>query len=866
MAKKRRGSPSSQPQRGALPPKTPDQEERDEYAFWTDEIKRAKKANDKWFEQVKAIQKLYKDDRPATPDGAPTQHRMNILWSNVQVLQPSFYSKTPQPNVSRRFLNKDPVSRCASLIAERNLITAIEMCDFDYPMKRVRDDFIIGGRGVPWVRYAPEFAMLPLKEPVTAIQLQGTNRTVYRPISGGDEIPADKVKDDDEIGQYYETEPVEQVLAYGLDIDHVALNDFLHEIVGDWTKVGWVGRRALMKRGELKREFKKLGAQVELNKSSTGDDAGTDKGKSDCAEVWEIWAKGSRQVVWLTDGLPERLLRKEPDPLRLSGFWPCPRPILGTTTTDSLIPVPDYVLYQDQAAQIDKLTDRIRVLTAALRVVGVYNAQSAALATLMDEASENEMVPVDNWVWFSGTGGLKGNIDWFPVDQISTVLMALFQARSQLRNDLYEVTGISDIIRGVSDPNATATAEQIKSNFGSLRLQDKQSEMARIARDTMRIMAEVQCEHYPDEVLVEMSGIAESDEFIVDPADPQAARKQQAAQAKLMAAVKMLKDDKLRTFKIDIETDATVAADQQKEKETRVEFLTAVAPFIEKAAQVGMTAPQFVPLLLKMLDYGVRGFRTGRTLESAIDETIETAEKMLAAAQAAPQGAQAPDPAAEAQAAELKAKAEKAQHELQQAQADAVAKQQENSAKALAMQETAAKQAQVVNLQIENLKADIEKRRQDNERAAIQADLDVKIKTLQIQELESKLGAAAIQGMTPAPEANEAEVVGQQAALADAKTRLAEAQVRYAEITKRGAGLGALGEALEDPAMSPANIGTPIFGQPKKRTMKMHQFTRDPETNAIIGGVTHEIEVGDEGDGETPAPTTPTPVPTEEAA
>lgn len=844
MAKKRRdrASIAAQTQRGAAPAKSDEQEEREEYAFWIDEIKRAKKAFADYFDRIKQINKLYKDERAATADGTPTQHRMNILWSNTQVLMPSTYSRTPQPNVARRFLNKDPVSRTASLIVERNLVTAQELCEFDYPMKRCRDDFLLGARGIVWVRYAPEFAMLPMKEPVTAIKLQGTDRTIYRPVSGGEEIAADRIKDDDEIGQYYETEPVEQVLAYGLDIDHVVNGDFLHEVVNDWTLVGWLARKHMMKRAELVREFNQRGREVVLNKSSTQENEGTlASGKMDCAEVWQIWAKGTRKVIYLTDALPEKLLRKQDDPLRLSTFWPCPRPILGTTTTDSLIPVPDYVLYQDQAAQIDLLTQRITVLTKAIRAVGLYNSACVELATLLDEANENQMVPVDNWIKFAQDGGVEGNVDWFPIEQFAKVVNLLFTTRAQLRQDLYEVTGISDIIRGVSDPNATATAEQIKSNFGSLRLQDKQSEMARIARDTLRIMAEIQCEHYPPDVLVEMSGVAESEEFDIDQTKPDAPQKTAAAQQKLHAAVALLKSDKLRTFKIDIETDATVAPNQQAEKEARVEFLTAVAPFIEKAAQVGATAPQFVPLLLKMLEYGVRGFRTGRTLEAAIDETVQTAESMLAEAQANPQPTQ--DPAQQAMADKLKAESQKIAAELEMLKAEAAVKAQENETKRIDAEERKAREREAFQKNMLKLTEEIQTRRFEHEKQCKVLDLQIRKTELELQQLN---GAAA----AVPDEQRGADTAEHVARMGEAQVKLLEQKKKLAQMQHEMTGIDGLSEALS--AIKSDDIGTPLFNKPKKRTKKFHQFIRDEQTGAVIGATTDEIEVETDAPGNNP--------------
>ena len=96
--------------------------------------------------------------------------------------------------------------------------------------------------------------------------------------------------------------------------------------------------------------------------------ATTARDAPNAAEVWEIWCKNTKTVIWWCAAYTEGLLKEVPDPLKLTGFYPCPRPLYGTMTTDSLIPVPDYTLYQDQAKQIDRLTRRISVLSKAVQI------------------------------------------------------------------------------------------------------------------------------------------------------------------------------------------------------------------------------------------------------------------------------------------------------------------------------------------------------------------------------------------------------------------------------------------------------------------------------------------------------------------
>ena len=54
----------------------------------------------RWEARVDRIVKKYKDD--SRYDRNPNA-RFNILWSNVQTIQPAIFARLPRPDVSRRF-------------------------------------------------------------------------------------------------------------------------------------------------------------------------------------------------------------------------------------------------------------------------------------------------------------------------------------------------------------------------------------------------------------------------------------------------------------------------------------------------------------------------------------------------------------------------------------------------------------------------------------------------------------------------------------------------------------------------------------------------------------------------------------------
>ena len=248
-----------------------------------------------------------------------------MLWANTEVLKPSVYARPPIPQVSRRFKDRDPVGRLAAEILERNTAFELERMDIDATLRNCRDDLLLPGRGTAWVRYEA---------------------------------------DTDETG----------VKAERVQADYVHWKCFLHSPARTWDEVTWVAREGYFGEDELDKRFriKERGLKVALDhKVKTDDSSETNPQKNSEAKatVYEIWSKRDRKVWFIAKGCDEALEETEPF-LDLTGFWPCPKPLFATLTTDTLIPIPDYAYYMDQAEEIDDLTARIGKLTDCLKLVG----------------------------------------------------------------------------------------------------------------------------------------------------------------------------------------------------------------------------------------------------------------------------------------------------------------------------------------------------------------------------------------------------------------------------------------------------------------------------------------------------------------
>ena len=561
---------------------------------WLDCIGQYDREFKKWESLADRIIKRYKDDGRKADDGTV---KFNILWSNVQTLVPAVFSRVPQPDVSRRFRDNDPVGRVASLLLERALDFEIKhYSDYAETLKSCVLDRFLGGRATAWVRYEPHFTTP--KQHADGLQ----------------------VTEDAEVEG--ETEEAEELDYECSPVDYVHWRDFGHTIARTWEEVTAVWRVVYMGRQALVERFgKEIGEKVPLDASPEDLKRSKMAGSTDREQacVYEVWDKATKSAIWISKSLGE-VLDQRPDPLRLEGFFPCPRPMYATISNESLVPVPDFYLYQDQAIELDTLADRIDGLIKALQVKGCYDASIPELARLFTEGFNTQMIPVKNWAAFAEKNGLDGALSLVDLAPIAKALEQCYLAMQQVKQQVFEIYGLSDLVRGATDPNETLGAQELKGQYANLRLRHMQHEVARFATDLLKIKAQIMCGYYRPQTIATIAAAAQ-----LSPVDqqviPQAMELLMGPRAIDPAAPQG--PNPLRSFRVEVSADSLVQIDENAEKQGRVEFLTAVGAFLDKAIQAGTVAPQMTPLLMELLKFGVTGFKVGKSIEGSFDETAE---------------------------------------------------------------------------------------------------------------------------------------------------------------------------------------------------------------------------------------------------
>ena len=636
------------------------------YEDWYNCIAQYERTFKEWEGRADKIVKRYRDDQRSRNN---PNAKFNILWSNVQTITPAVFARLPRPDISRRFRDNDPIGRVASMMLERALEYEIEHYgDYASAMKQTVQDRLLGGRGTAWVRYEPH------------ITGEAGGEGEGAP-DDGYQITEDIDEAETEGGIHRENQ--ERIEYECAPVDYVHWRDFGLTVARTWEEVTAVWRKVYMGRPALVERFgEELGGKIPLDTKPETSKTFNEKMGEGASEavVYEIWDKTTGQVIWLNKSMG-KILDTRDDPLQLENFWPCPKPMFSTLTTDSLIPVPDFVLYQDQARQLDTLADRIDGFIQALKVRGVYDASEPSLARLFSEGENNALLPVKNYGAFSEKGGLQGAINLVDIKPIAEGLNMAYQAMEQVKGQIYEIMGIADIQRGQTDPNETLGAQIIKSNNASGRLKTMQHDVVNFATALLQIKAQIICQHFTDDTIVKISGAMQ-----LSPQDQQL----------IPQALQLLKDEPAKNFRIEVTTDSMIYQDEQQEKQDRMEFLQAMGGFLSQAIPAAQATPELTPMLVEMLKFGVTAFKAGKGLEGLIDETADKFRQ-----QAKQMEGQPKPPSPEQQ--KLQAEMQLEQAKMQATQASEQAKAQSEAQK-LQMQGQLEQQKMQMNIELEKAK------------------------------------------------------------------------------------------------------------------------------------------------------------------
>lgn len=653
------------------------------YADYLEKIQaREKEFKSKWWKTAESAVKMY--DAEGDQNGSDNPY--NILYSNTEVLLPSLYSNTPKPDVRTRFKGADlkPIPE----VVERYLTILSDPADpgiesLDQAMSENVLSSLTAGMGFVRLRY---YADRPV--PVAF-----------------------------EAGHY-------KGLIWGK--------------ARKWSKIPWLAFRHELSKEELFSQFGIGKAdQADFNVSDEVEDD-EDKSKPLGTVVYELWVKKTRKIYYLCADWNKILLEEEEDNLQLAGFYPTPGMLLLTAKPGKISPIPLYQYYRNQAEELNRVTTRLNKVLSAIRVRGAYNSLLGddLQKILSDDQLENALVPAtESGALMSQSGGFDRHIWLLPLDKLITVATQLYQARQQIKQVIYELTGISDIIRGSSVASETATAQDLKNKWGTIRLRKMQKLVADYVRDLYRLSVDCSSKVIPPEKwkeMVQMDIPLQSEKQLAQQQMQFMAQQQvQAAQMAQMQGqqpqppqppdpkliktlqspsmeeiLQKISDDANRTYTINVQTSSTVDMDTATDKQEVQEFMNAMG--------------QLMSGLQPLASLGPSGLEASKAILIAVCQRYKFGLQIVDSLEAI----QAPPPAGESEAEKAKSQAE-----IQVIQAETQAKMAEIQGNKDLMQ--AKIQFEQEKLKIEYQKLELEKERMQIDLA--KARLGMQQTTLKMQ-------------------------------------------------------------------------------------------------------------------------------------
>lgn len=594
--------------------------ERQDFDFWTKQINAAKEEHHDWFDQCKKLEDKFIDKEVP----------INLFYSNVQILSAALLNNEPKPEVTRRFFNATTADKKKSDLYTTTARIAQSGIEYYFTKNSAIDvakaavkGAIKCGRGVLWVDYEP-----------TIVQTTPDMGLIKRMA----------VK----AGLAAAPEPEEYVAERNIKIVSLSPEEYLCSYAENPHNIWWKARRHLMNRDALQSRFGYVATDAELKYSSTDTNVQT---QEKLGEVWEIWDKNNKQRLFLLLGGKSNDFLQAPqtDPYKLTDFFPC-WDYTPLTKSRSVVPTPEYMIYGKLLEEINLLSEKNAALGKKVKYVTICHNKDQELVQQLTSASDGSVVAstahvddIRNVVTTLDISGAQGMIE-------------KNNARIEiLKNQLYEITGMSDLMRGASDPRETATAQRIKGLFGGLRFRDRQISVQEGIKNIFRIVAELICEHWDWDTLSNISGVELLSATEKQVYGQQVVANQQAAQTGVPAPYKMdafivkqlekptsdevlhvLRDDRMRNFVIDIESTAT-DFDNKAEQLTTIQKMTEIFNGITQSAQF-VSNPEFVESYVALVKMQLAHVKCSSAVANQFtDGLIQFANKIRQSQKQAPQ-------------------------------------------------------------------------------------------------------------------------------------------------------------------------------------------------------------------------------------
>ena len=724
--------------------------------WWKAQISEAEERRKSFIDQAEESIRVYnaQKDRTVMND---VERRINVWWYCINTLLPAYYSSTPQAEVDLRKRSGSLPYQLGSVILERNTQYAMDVhFSFDQVGYLAALQFLLTGQAVLWARYAPRFETV-MQEIALVKTPDGLMTGDGKPYEGD---TTNLVETDSNLVMV--SVEVERKIDEKAILDIVQYNDYFCSDARTEAEVEWRARRAYLSRERANEMF---GAEVadtlkytsypDVIKKSIRRKDDKYEGK---AEVFEIWCEETDKVYWLSKDSENPIIEASSPPIKYEKFYPC-SVITQSDDPDSVIPVSDYAHVRDQVLEVERLTTRIHAVTQAIRTNSVYDS------TLGDQieqllSGDLKLIPVTNWPSYKQRGGLANGVEGFNIAPYIEALQVLQTARQTALGQLYETLKVSDLLRGTSEQYKSATANRLENAWSSMGLIVRQNMFAKFVSDAVSNLSAIIAEQFDEETILDIGNVAEVvGPLIKEPAPapepmpqeegmpPQEMQPpapapmpmpspEEQVQQMAQAIIAILRDNKERSYRIQVSTDSMVAVNESQQQQEGMQLIQTTGAFFDQMRGLVEQYPPLMQFSMSLFQNMIKRFKGGKELDAVFAQGFEALGEIIKAKEEAAMQPPPPDPVMQ----EVQGRLQIAQIEAEARMASTQMEMQDKAVKnQIAMQE------QQVKMQRDQLDANLAVQRYQLEEYIAQQEIAIKQQEVQVKQSKVQVDMLEVQ-------------------------------------------------------------------------------------------------------------------------
>lgn len=561
-----------------------------------------------------------------------------LWWSCWKIRQPIVFARMPVPML-KDTQGDDPFGRTACVVGERFIKSILKTFDAFTEFASGIDDFLVTNFG--WGRwfYKTELCVEDEKirlqivkpPPMEGMEPQEAPQPILVNPATGEQVTDESQVLEDDMGPYIlsgQKVDVESESVYFESQLYSAL--YIENDTRKWNEV----TRCAMEYNYSYRDFKKKFGEKALEKISLVDIEQHKTGKP--IIVFEYWDEMLKECRWLAEnsddffqpegGSPTTYGLKEiegaqedydnSDLYGLSSFYPCTEPLIFNNTPRNFWPTPEFFQVADIIEHINSVFSRAVLLTKAIRIRFLFDSSVPQLKELIGETGEGGGIGIPNLekALIAGKGSLAMLVQYMPIDDLLSGLNNMYNAFNQGLDTFYQITGMSDLIRGQTNPDSDKTygERQMEGKFALNRIEPYQRKAQEWVKNNLQIGMEMGLKMFSESTV---------DEYIVpqtlDDEDKQ----------RYVGALALLKDNKRSRFRVDFETDSTIAINENWRRQQAIETANIITKMLESTASVAETQPALAKTELKIMEHVIGELTNGKLfideVKASIQETID---------------------------------------------------------------------------------------------------------------------------------------------------------------------------------------------------------------------------------------------------